>query len=148
MGKKKKTIPPEEYYQKLTNQMLDHPAWKHLSGNAIKVYLMMRRVSFSTPDKFYLTYNTIEEAGIRRHLIKDILTELVECGFIEVVEHGGRTETGWNKNYYKISGRWKLCTDTFKPGERPSDVLAAAREKIFVSDTSAPIRREPSVTTG
>ncbi len=118
--KEKPKLKPEDYYSKIMHIMIDSPAWRHLSGNAVKTYLLMRRVSLGIETRFFLKYNEIQALGIDRRKIKKILNELIDCGFIELVDLGGRfkNDCHWNKSYYAISDRWQLCTKDYRPGPR------------------------------
>lgn len=120
-----KKLKPDEYYNKIYSSMITSPCWKHVSGDAIKIYglCLVEEGKAGRDNDFYLTYNTIEKyTGINRHYIKKRINELIDYGFIELVFLGGRKKVGyeWEKSRYKISSRWKMCTDDskFKVGVR------------------------------
>jgi len=124
------------------NVMIESEAWRQISGNAVKVYLIMCRVGYGSKLRFYTKYNDIEKTGIDRHAIKKIIAELVDCGFIEVITRGGHNGKTWNKNLYRFSDLWKSCTKTFRPGKMGTmaDIMERARKDIYpVPKTALPL---------
>jgi len=105
----------EWHYSRLDDELTTSTAWKMLSGNAVKTYIEFYRFG-RAGNTFYKTYKDIEKIfGYSPATCKKVIDELLKCGFIDLVEKGGITRkavnadgfTCWNKNMYKLSGRWK-----------------------------------------
>ncbi len=87
-------------FVRLANSMLTSPAWRSLSGSAIKYYIELRREFNGTNNgEIHLS---LEEAKKRLGMARDtalrVQLELIDKGFIRMTKRGGfhqRTATTW-----------------------------------------------------
>lgn len=111
MSNKKKNQKQEWHYSRFEDEMTTSPAWERLTGNACKVFIEFYRWG-RDGRTFYKLYTDV---GYAPATYKKIIKELVQLGFIDIVEQGGITRhevdadgvTCWNRTYYRLSGRWK-----------------------------------------
>ena len=129
MGKKKNAYKPLSFESagsskvsaSINLSMMLSPAWKQLSNNAISLYLHMKTQLFAVPykDKPLNEYgeNDRELFVFNRAMYTKVFPifgngeqfrryshELIQYGFIELVESGKFTRT---KNVYRYSSNWK-----------------------------------------
>ena len=112
----------KEPYTALYVSMLTSEAWRNLSHGARSLYTYMKmqyqskanRDAGLQPNEFYFNHGMYEKLGFKnRNQFIKWRNELVENGFIDVVECGRTSRT---KNIYQYSDRWH-------------DVKAVAKER-------------------
>lgn len=110
--------------------MLNSQVWKALSGNSIKVYMLMRskyirkivkgEVASTNKDNISISY---KESGLSQKTFEKAIDDLIDSGFIKVNEYkpqGGFKKVivyGFNNQWkyyntskFKIKDKWKrLC---------------------------------------
>jgi hypothetical protein len=122
----------------LYDQIIDSSAWKQLSGTAIKVYVQLVRMRYKKIEKagkkkyctddnarnLVLTQNmAVELWNMDRRTLTKAVRELIEFGFIDLVQHGFirlENSAAANKqpNVYGLTERWKdFGTPKYIPGE-------------------------------
>lgn len=110
--KNKERLPP---FVPITHQMLESTAYKKLSGNAAKLlpYFIRScvRCCKGRPDtttQFDFTYGEAVKQGFARRTFYSAMMQLVEHGFIDLVEIGGLRGVGHSNSKYRLSDRWAL----------------------------------------
>jgi hypothetical protein len=104
----------------LTEEM-DSKAFMELNGSAVKALLWFRRVDGKLQRKegytgeFGLTYTEMQRYGFAKKTFSNVIKELAEKGFIEVVSAGGLRGAGHTTSKYKLSSRWRLYHLEMKP---------------------------------
>lgn len=112
----------------LYDDIIDSKAWKEISGNAVKVYIQLMRkryIRYEGKGRYKRAVNdnaknlsiTIDEAkklwGMDKRTLKKAIDELIEKGFIDLIEHGftkmSRTTLIRQKkpNIYGLSERFR-----------------------------------------
>lgn len=93
--------------------MLKSKAWNELSGNAVKVYMIMRSkysrkvqhgyIVDSNKDDISISY---KETGLTQHTFEKSIDQLIDLGFIKVNEY--KAQGGFKKLIiYGFSNQWK-----------------------------------------
>lgn len=87
----------------LQDDVIDTKAWKDISGNAVKIYIQFMRkryIKYGGKGKYKKAAHdnardlslTIDEAkkmwSMDKRALKKAIDELIEKGFIDIVEHG------------------------------------------------------------
>jgi len=93
---------------------LDSPAYQALSGNSAKLYTYLKRAcSRAACNKpanevtiFGFTYSEAERYGFARHTFIRMIRELIDAGFLELVEKGGLRGAGGVCSKYRLSKVW------------------------------------------
>ncbi|WP_439109813.1 helix-turn-helix domain-containing protein [Lentibacter sp.] len=103
MGKSKRT-PDKEQYTALPYAQLRSPAWRSLSGAAVKVWLELHtRYSGGNNGRLHLSLNEAAEIlGLGKATVQRAYVELAEKGFL-VLE----TQGNW---YSRRAHDWRLTT--------------------------------------
>ena len=94
------------HFTRLFDDLLNSEAFKRLSAQAKLVYILMRQEYKGegyTGNKVKCPYSKIETYRIGRKSISKGIQELIEAGFIEIVEQGGLYH---RPSVYKFSSRW------------------------------------------
>ena len=117
MAKKSNTnkLPP---FVPMTWEMLNSKAYKSLPRSAAKALpyflgnketgRMGHRDSRRYEAPFTFKYSEAEHLGFAKRTFQQILSDLVEFGFIDPVTKGGLRGCGFTKSKFKLSLRWKL----------------------------------------
>ncbi|RII28908.1 MAG: hypothetical protein CXR31_03275 [Geobacter sp.] len=118
MGKKNKTrgLSVGGMFTPLRHEEHDSKAYMELTGNAAKLYGYMVRVARTVAIKlgatceytviFDYTYTEAKNRGFSTSTFKRVIKELWQCGFINVVEIGGRTAS---KARGRMPSKYQLC---------------------------------------
>ncbi len=96
-----------EKYVALCFTLLTSPAWFQLSNGARNLYTFMRLQYDGINDSFNFNraiYTKVYPLYSNRNQFYKDRDQLVEVGFIEIVEHGKNTRT---KAIYKFSDKWQ-----------------------------------------
>ncbi len=118
MAKKGKR-PEEGQYAPLTYSLIRSPAWRSLSGPAIKVWIELHsRYNGSNNGKLFLSLNEAAEIlGMGKATAQRAFAELSTKGFIALV-----TEGNW---YSRKAHEWRITT---KPMETPKGRILATND--------------------
>jgi len=106
-----------EQYLKLSYEMMRSPAWRSLSGSAVKVWIELR-CRFYGPNNGKLSLSFDEAArllGMGKATVQRAFTELQDKGFVEVVRPGqwyGRLATEYAVTDRSVQGH--LPTNAWK----------------------------------
>ena len=104
MARRKKGEKIKGRFIPLTHNMIESEAWRSLSGNAIKVYIMLLRKRNGANDRdLSLTYRELQ-GYLSVATFRKCMIALVEAGFIDLVRKGGLQK---QCNIFGISERWK-----------------------------------------
>jgi hypothetical protein len=136
-NKKPKYTPPDKLYcRPVLFSFIKSPAYKKISSNARTVYTICEMqgldVKLGKADKFTLPYSLLAEY-ISNNSIKPAIEQLIQYGFIKLVEEGGHYErrknnkTGrnhWKNAYYTFSNEWQSYNQDKK------DIMEKARKKL------------------
>ena len=93
---------------------MDSPAFHQLSGNSAKLYVYLKRsCSRAAGNKpanevtvFGFSYTEAERYGFARRTFIRMIKELIEAGFIELVEKGGLRGCNGVCSKYRLSRVW------------------------------------------
>ncbi|PKM82558.1 MAG: hypothetical protein CVU89_03395 [Firmicutes bacterium HGW-Firmicutes-14] len=101
---------------RITNNMIESPAWQNLSCYAITVYVHMKaKYNFSNQDDISMTYEEAKKLMAKATFSKAI-DELIETGFIQLIR---QSWTARQPNIYSFSEMWQQYgTDNFKIQKR------------------------------
>ena len=117
MGKSKRK--GEGQYVPLPYSQLKSPAWRSLSGNAVKLWLELHtRFNGSNNGRLTLSYAEAGEIlGIGKATVQRAYDELVDRGFLALEKEGN-----W---YHRRAHEWRPTT---KPMETPQGRVLASNE--------------------
>ncbi|NJD04660.1 MAG: hypothetical protein FIA99_19145 [Ruminiclostridium sp.] len=107
MARKKKFIPPEDWYINLTHKLMDSPEWKSLRPTSIVLLLHLMRYGRSGK-QFFRVYDDIEEStGLSDGTVTAAFEQLKAVGFIEDKgkQRNPNHPTRYASNVYKLSGK-------------------------------------------
>ena len=102
----------DNYYVRCYASMVNSPAWVSLSGNAVKLYVLLRDQYRERPEQIggliKCPYSYIRSKGIgSNETISRAFKELEAFGFIAYKTKGGHNIA----NEYKLSDKWQAVTD-------------------------------------
>ena len=100
------TTPEGEYgYVTMFQDMIKSDAYAVLSGNACKVYIVLRSKYYGKgPPIVECAYSTFKKHGMNEHAVSKGTAELEALGFITVSRHGGYPNI---TTQYTFSDKWK-----------------------------------------
>jgi hypothetical protein len=89
---------------RITQDMMDSPAWKRLKPTSIVLYLSIKlRFNGENQDSIEFPYTEAEKLGLSIETTKRCFTDLVDNGFIEIMQCGRFNRRA---NVYKLSSNW------------------------------------------
>lgn len=105
MGKKRQKI--KGRFVPVPYALIESDAWKKLSGNSIKVYLVICKCNWQSKNagtEFIIPYSYYKDKiFVSKPVFYKSLKELCENGFLERTEYGGLYK---NSSKYKFSQLW------------------------------------------
>lgn len=112
MGKKrnnKNRLPP---FAPILNEEMLSKAYTELKPSAAKAYPHFKRIAGIKKTKtgeldFDFTYTEAESFGFARRTFYEVIGELNDKGFIDVLEAGGLRGTCRSNSKYRLSERWR-----------------------------------------
>lgn len=106
----KERLPP---FAAITNEEMLSKAYTDLKPSAAKAYPHFKRMNGIRLKKdgydgtFNFTYSEAEKLGFARRTFSEIIQDLNDKGFINIVEQGGKRGCGLSNSKYKLSERWR-----------------------------------------
>ena len=78
----------------------EHEAWKHLSGNAVKVYTAIHR-RFNGRNNGYIGYGTRDglAVGLSEPVTRRAIKELIDKGFVKVIKDSSFSQTRLTREF-------------------------------------------------
>ena len=122
-----------EKFIQLNLEIYDSPKWRSLKWYSKLAYLRIKRNRITKEDKkIVLTYREILDE-MSQPTFSKALKELLESGFIEIVQTGGLLK---KKNYYALSNKWEtiLLNIPEKIIVARNTITEAERKEIFDRD--------------
>lgn len=97
------TIKKPKHYIRLTDNMMQSPAWKELKSNAMVLYINIKaKYNFTNSNNLEYTYKEGIKLMDKKTFTKS-LDQLIEHGFIHIVRQGVLKEC----SIYGLSNEWQ-----------------------------------------